>query len=49
MFRSISSTADVLTAILHRIRETIDNSVVIKAIGIDISQALDKVWQRSLI
>ena len=48
-FRSLRSTADVLTVITHRISEAMVGGNLAKMVALDISKAFDKVWHKGLL
>lgn len=44
LFRSSSSTADIVTIIMHGISEALDNKNILRLIDLDISQGFENVW-----
>ena len=47
-FRSSLSTANLLTVVSDRIARALNRSVATRAVALDISKALDRVWYAGL-
>ena len=48
-FRSSRSTADPLTVVSHRIAKAFNRSGATRAVALDISKAVDRVWHAGLL